>query len=109
MEAVTPKDFFENVLPKRFKAEKTAGVDVVVQVDLTGPDGGNWVATVKDKKLGVKEGLHPSPTLSLKMADKDFLDIVNGKLRAETAFFTGKVHFKGDITLALKLKETGFL
>jgi putative sterol carrier protein len=37
------------------------------------------------------------------------MDLINGKMSAEKAFFTGKVKFKGDIGLALKLRETGFL
>ena len=110
MEAETPKDFFEKVLPARFNASKAAGVDVTAQVDINGPDGGNWIVTIKDQKLRVKEGTtHQSPTLSLKMAEKDFMDLINGKISAEKAFFTGKIQFKGNIGLALKLRETGFL
>ena len=109
MEAETPKDFFEKVLPARFKAEKAAGVDVTAQVDINGPNGGNWVVVIKDQKLKVTDGAHQSPTLSLKMAEKDFMDLINGRLGAEKAFFTGKLQFKGNIGLALKLRETGFL
>jgi putative sterol carrier protein len=110
MDAVTPRDFFEKVLPKRFKADKAADVDITVQLNIFGPKGGNWIATVKDQKLEIKEGIFPLlPTLSLDMADDDFVDLINGKLSAEKAFFTGKVKFKGNIMLALKLKETGFL
>jgi putative sterol carrier protein len=109
MEAETPKDFFEKVLPARFNASKAAGVDVTTQVDINGPNGGHWVVTIKDQKLTVKEGTHQSPTLSLKMEEKDFMDLVNGKISAEKAFFTGKLQFKGNIGLALKLRETGFL
>jgi putative sterol carrier protein len=43
------------------------------------------------------------------MKEEDYLDLVNGKISAEKAFFTGKVQFKGDISLALKLKDAGFL
>jgi putative sterol carrier protein len=109
MEATTPRDFFEKTLPKRFNASKAAGVNVTVQICITGTNGGNWVVTIKDQKLYVKEGIQPAPTLSLKMTEKDYLDLVNHKISAEKAFFTGKVHFKGDIALALKLRETGFL
>jgi putative sterol carrier protein len=109
MEAATPRDFFEKALPKRFNASKAAGVDVTVQVSITGSNGGDWIVTIKDQKLDVKEGLHPSPNLSLKMAEKDYLDLVNHKISAEKAFFTGKVQFKGNIALALKLREAGFL
>ena len=108
-EAKTPKEFFEKVLPSTFKPEKAAGIDVTVQVNITGPNGGDWVVTIKNQKLEAEEGTHPSPALELKMAETDYMDLINGKISAEKAFFTGKVHFKGDIGLALRLKETGFL
>jgi putative sterol carrier protein len=109
MEASTPRDFFEKTLPKRFNASKAAGVDVTVQVSIVGSNNCDWIVTIKNQKLDVKEGLHPEPTLSLKMTEKDYLDLVNHKISAEKAFFTGKVQFKGNITLALKLREAGFL
>lgn len=109
MEASTPKEFFNSILPKRFKPERAKGIDVTVQININGENGGNWIITIKEQKLEVKEGIHPSPNLSLKMAEKDYLDLVNGKISAEKAFFSGKVQFKGNITLALKLKEAGFL
>ena len=109
MEALTPKEFFEKVLPKKFNPAKAAGVDVIVQVNLTGSTQANWVVTIKDQKLTAQEGINTSPELTLKMAERDFLDLVNGKIGAEKAFFTGKVQFKGNIALALKLREAGFL
>jgi len=109
MDVNTPKEFFERVLPKRFKPDKAAGIDVIVQVEVTGSNGGNWVVTIKNQEIDIKEGLNPSPNLSLKMKEKDYMELVNGKISAEKAFFSGKVHFKGDISLALKLKEAGFL
>ena len=109
MDVNTPKEFFERVLPKRFKPDKAAGIDVIVQVEVTGSNGGNWVVTIKNQEIDIKEGLNPSPNLSLKMKEKDYMDLVNGKISAEKAFFSGKVHFKGDIALALKLREAGFL
>jgi putative sterol carrier protein len=108
-EAETPKEFFEEVLPRRFKPDKALGIDVTVQVNITGPNGGDWVVTIKNQKLEAKEGTHPSPTLELDMAETDYMDLINGKMSGEKAFLTGKLRFKGDIGLALKLKETGFL
>lgn len=109
METQTPKDFFEKTLPIRFKPEKAAGIDVVTQVNITGLEGGSWTVTIKNQKLQVTEGTHPSPTLTLKMNEHDFMDMANGKLSPEKAFFTGRVHFKGDIGVALKLRDAGFL
>ena len=109
MEATTPRDFFENILPKRFNAGKAAGIDVTVQVSIAGSDGGDWIVTIRDQELNVEEGVHPAPNLLLKMTEKDYMDLVNKRISAEKAFFTGKVQFKGNITLALKLREAGFL
>ena len=108
-EAKTPKEFFEKVLPSRFKPDKALGIDVTVQVNITGPNGGDWVVTIKNQKLEVEEGTHPSPALELKMAEIDYMDLINGKMSGEKAFITGKLRFKGNVSLALKLKETGFL
>jgi len=109
MEARTPKEFFEKILPSRFNSEKAKGVDVTVQANITGPVNGAWTVTIKDQKLEVKEGVCPSPTMTLGMSSTDYMDLVNGKLSAEKAFFSGKIQFKGNIVLALKLKEIGFL
>jgi putative sterol carrier protein len=109
METQTPKDFFENALPARFKPEKAEGIDVVAQINITGLEGGNWTVSIKDQKLDVKEGTHLAPSLTLKMNENDFMDLVNKKISAEKAFFTGRVHFKGNIAVALKLRDAGFL
>jgi putative sterol carrier protein len=109
MEAATPKEFFEKVLPQRFNSSKAAGVDAIVQVIISGANGGDWIVTIKNQKLSVEQGMNPSANLSLKMTEKDYLDLVNHKISAEKAFFTGKVQFKGNIALALKLRDAGFL
>lgn len=109
MEAKTPKEFFETTLPSKFKPERAAGVDVTAQVNVTGPNGGEWIVKVKNQQLQIAQGVDPAPTLTLTMAENDFLDLVNGKLSAEKAFFAGKVKFKGNIAVALKLRDLGFL
>jgi len=109
MEAKTPKEFLEQVLPARFNADKAAGIDVVVQLNLSGTDVCNWVVTIKDRKLKVTEGTTPAPTITLTMTKNDFMNIVNGKLGAESAFLSGKIHFKGSLSLALKLRDAGIL
>jgi len=109
METNTPREFFEKALPARFKPENAAGINVIAQLNVTGPEGGNWTVILKDQKIQVTEGTHVAPTLTLKMNENDFMDMVNGKLSAEKAFFTGRVHFRGDIGVALKLRDAGFL
>ncbi len=109
MEAKTPKEFFEDILPKKFNKEKAAGIDVVAQIDLTGSNGGSWFVVIKNQQIETKEGTCPTPSLAIKATDTDFMNIINGKMSAERAFMTGKIQFKGNIALALKLKDAGFL
>ena len=105
--AKTPKEFFEKILPKRFKPEKAKDIDVIVNVEILGKNGGHWVVIIKNKELKIKEGSNASPSISLKINEKDYLDIVNGKLSGEKAFFSGKLNLDGDISQALRLKDAG--
>jgi len=107
-ETRTPKEFFE-MLPSKFKPDKAAGIDVIVQISINGSNGGDWIVTIENQKLRAKEGIHPSSMLELKMEESDFMDLINGKISSEKAFMTGKIKFKGNIGLALRLKQTGFL
>ena len=109
MEAKTPKEILENDLPSRFRPDKAKGIDTVVQMDIKGLHGGNWIVTIRDQRMEVAEGASPSPKLTIEMAEADFLDLVNGKLNGTKAFFTGKLKLKGDVAMALKLKDAGFL
>jgi putative sterol carrier protein len=109
MEAKTPKEFFEKVLPTRFNPNKAKGVDVTVQVGITGPNGGVWTVIIKDQKIEAKEGTPSSPTLIVNVAEMDYMDIVSGRMSGEKAFFDGKLRLKGNLALALKLREAGFL
>lgn len=108
MEATTPREFLEKVVPQRFKPEKAAGIDVVAQLVLTGTNGGNWTVIIKDQKLEITEGTHLSPSLKLTVAANDFMDMVNGKMGVEKAFFTGRIRFEGNLNVALKLRDAGF-
>jgi putative sterol carrier protein len=109
MEIKTVQEFFETIIPSRFKPEKAKDIGIIAQVTLTGNNPSNWVITIKDQKIQACQGITTEASLTLSASENDFLDVVNGKMSIERAFFSGKVNFKGDITLALKLKDTGFL
>jgi len=80
-----------------FRADKAAGVDAVFQFSISGPGGGDWFVVVKDQTCTVQEGVHERPTTTLKMADTDFLALVEGKLSAMQAFSTGRLKIEGDL------------
>jgi putative sterol carrier protein len=105
----SPREFFQDVLPKKFDPAKAAELDAVVQMNITGPNGGSWTITVRNQMMDIKEGIHSSPTISVKVADTDFVDLVNGNLNAVGAFMAGKVEFKGNMSAALKLVDLGII
>jgi putative sterol carrier protein len=109
MEVKTPKEFFEKVLPTKFNPDKSKDFEAVAQVNVTGTNGGQWIITIKNQKIETKEGVAPSPAITLRMIDTDFVELVNGKLNAVNAFMTGKLEFNGSIATGLKLLDMGFM
>ncbi len=93
---LTVKAVFER-MPQAFRADKAAGVDVVFQYQISGPDGGDWHVVVKDGACAVHEGMHAGPTTTILMSDEDFLALIRGKLNAMQAFTSGKLKIKGDV------------
>jgi putative sterol carrier protein len=96
------KEAFDTA-PTRFKKDAAKGLNATYQFDLSGDGGGNWIISIKDEQCEVKEGKAASPNITLSMAAKDYLDMINGKLNGQMAFMTGKLRIAGDMGLALRL------
>ncbi len=84
-------------IPDAFQEERAGGVDVVFQFSISGSEGGEWNVAVKDNRCRVAEGTHPKPTTTIKMADEDFIRMIQGALNPMTAFTAGKLKIQGDI------------
>lgn len=96
-------------MPSKFDSNKSAGVEAVIQMNITGPKGGDWVISIKDQTIEVKEATIASPSIAVKIADADFVDLINGKTSAISAFMAGKIQFKGNLTLGMRLMDMGVL
>ncbi|MCL4692852.1 MAG: SCP2 sterol-binding domain-containing protein, partial [Candidatus Hydrogenedentes bacterium] len=46
-----------------------------------------------------------NPSITLTASDEDWMKIVSGQLSGQTAFLTGKLKIKGDVSLAMKLQS----
>lgn len=102
MALTTVKEVFEK-MPQVFNPANAAGVNTIFQFHITGDQGGDWNVIVKDNACQVNEGIHESPTVTLTMADEDWLAICNGTLNGMTAFMTGKLKATGDIMAAQRI------
>ncbi len=99
MALTSVKEVFEK-MPQVFNAGAAAGVNAVFQFHITGGEAGDWHVVVKDNACQVAQGVHSSPTVSLTMADADWLAMCNGQLDGMTAFMSGKLKATGNIMMA---------
>lgn len=96
--------FFER-LQAAFCPEAANGVAATFGFDLEGEGGGQWHVAVDNDRCTVHPGPAAAPQVVLLSTAADWLAIVNGRLDAGAAFMTGRLKVKGDIGLALRLKE----
>jgi putative sterol carrier protein len=92
-------------MPGAFIPEKAQGVDAVIQFKFTGEEAGEWNATIKDGKVEVARGTHPSPKMTLAADSSDYVKIFTGELDGMKAFMEGKIKLTGDLSLAMKLMQ----
>ncbi|MDP3938761.1 MAG: SCP2 sterol-binding domain-containing protein [Deltaproteobacteria bacterium] len=99
----TPSLIFEEI-DKRVKAnpEKAKAINAVYQFEVTGEQGGTW--TVDCTVPEARTGAAPNPGCTVTIADRDFVDLVQGKLNGQLAFMSGKLKIGGNMALAMKLQ-----
>lgn len=90
--------FVEKISPEKF-----AGMNAVIQIEITGKKEDVWHISIRD---GVKEIVNSraeSPTIILTCDAEDFSKLVTGKLDIMRSFMTGKLRITGDMAAAMKL------
>ncbi|MCZ7686633.1 MAG: Rieske 2Fe-2S domain-containing protein [Sandaracinaceae bacterium] len=96
---------YRETLSRRFVPGAAAGVEAVFQWELAGEGGEIFHAEVKGGRLEVREGPHPRPTVTLRMAAEDYVRVVNGELDGMAAFTTGRGKVGGSLTMAMKMRS----
>jgi putative sterol carrier protein len=88
---------------KAFMPEKAAGLEAIVQYQLTGDEGGDYIITIKDDKCKVAEGVADDPVMTMTADGVYFRDVLLGREDGMKGFMEGKLKLAGDLNLAMKL------
>ena len=92
-----------SAMPDRFNPDAAGDLNAVIQFVLTGDNGGDYFATIKDRNCTLSSGRHPKPTLTLKMSTATYIDMVMGRETGQNAFFKRKLTYTGPINLVVKM------
>jgi putative sterol carrier protein len=110
MECDTMADRAENVqqvfdlMPTRLLPEQAEGVEAIIQIELTGKQGGQWYLSINDCSLTVSAGAHDNASMTMTMAANDWLEMINGEANATGLFMRGQIEIAGDIKLAMRMQ-----
>lgn len=88
--------------PQRFNPERAEGVDDVVQMNLNGEGGGQYILHVHDQQVDISEGVADNPTLTLEAPADVWLSVENGQTNPMMAMMTGKLKLRGSVPFATK-------
>lgn len=99
---LTPQEIIDQI-PAAFQADKAEGLESTFQFDITGSQGGQWYADIRDSQCHVTKGTSPAANITFTISDENFVKLITGKLDGTMAFMTGKLKLKGDMGLAMRL------
>ena len=102
--AAAVNDIFAR-MPGRLDPQAAAGLDAVIQFDLSGDGGGIRHCAIKDGACTVGEGAHDAPTMTLSMEAADYVALIAGELDGTVAFMSGKLRIAGDMGLAMRMQS----
>ncbi|WP_323119845.1 SCP2 sterol-binding domain-containing protein [Burkholderia alba] len=90
-----------NTLPAAIDPQATAGLDRVLQFNISQPA----YVSIRDGACEVTTGTDEAADLTLTLSDDDLVSLLTGKLDGMTAAMSGRLKLKGDLALAQQLNR----
>ena len=100
-------DEIQSIFPEmvaRLIPEKAEGVNVLIQFDLSGDNGGLYWVKIADGTAESGDGAADNPAMTLKASADDWFAVSTGQLNAMQAFMSGKIKIQGDMGIAMKMQ-----
>jgi putative sterol carrier protein len=89
----------------RFNPEAWGAQDAVMAFDISGDQGGKWVARVEGGKLSITEGTTDAADMTMTCSDTDLIAMIRGEQSPVSLFMGGKLKIDGNMSLAMKLQS----
>jgi putative sterol carrier protein len=102
LDGKTARELIEE-MPQSFRPERAGRAKAVIQFQLSGEGGGNWVVAIKDRTCTLTEGETGSADATVRMDAGDYVALATGKLSSMKAFASGRVKASGDISLLQRM------
>ena len=96
------KELMES-MPGAFLAEKAGAAKALIQLDLTGENGGTWVLDIANGQCQVREEAAPNPNVTVTMDADDFVGLYRNQINPVQAFMAGKIKVSGNVGLVMQL------
>src|SRR2546421_5355538 len=101
---MTVAELFE-AMTGRFDSAAAAGMTKSFQWNITGEEAGVWAFKVVNGVGELVPGGVEKPDVTFTISDKDWIALTEGKLDAQSAFFSGQLKIAGDMGLALRVPQ----
>ena len=92
-----------SAMPSRFNAAAARDLDAVLQFRLSGDRARDFHCIISAGSCSIDEGLHPNPTLTMRMSAQTYVDMVMGRISGQQAFFRRKLRYEGPLSLAIRI------
>ncbi|UCZ54055.1 SCP2 sterol-binding domain-containing protein [Bacillus shivajii] len=103
---MTVKEMFDQLVSKiKEDPSHIQGLNIVYQFNISGDDEGIYQLKLEDGTVEYLEGETLEAKTTLELSDKNFLKLAEGNLNPTTAYMTGKLKVRGDLSQALKLNS----
>ena len=93
-------------MPEQFDPERGAGVEAVIEWQITQPDGepDRWQVAIRDGACTSMRDGSAEPDVSLRVAPVDFVKLLTGVEAGPKMFVFGRLRIRGNVMLAARMQ-----
>lgn len=98
----TAREMLE-AMPDAFLPDKAGDAKAMIQLDLTGDDGGAWLLDIAGGECNVREEKAAKADVTVTMDADDFVAMYTNKLNPVQAFMSGRIKIAGNVGMVMQL------